>query len=322
MPVDMKEWLEKIRFFYESRDCEVILIAEAGSRQWGYANADSDHDLVIVYKHKDPIKLLFGVKKYEVNFPEGLSAFTYEWSSFIELALKPNINLLTYLLAVYSAKLTTNAQGQKVLEIAEDERSLVYHADDTYLYGLASALYTKVFSSQATLARLQQQAFGCVQSYWKKGNTKKDFIRMVYFTGLAFQLESLRLLLSEGKDCSAPAYWLIPPQSSPCRLDSAAQKELGLSLYYLDTVNDLVEQAVALAGATDTAQKRSEPMTLIEKKRFNHLYYLTKDHLPDFRFVPKAMQSVFIQDKVAIYKGVWSIDAIGDRIPFTVSRRE
>ena len=322
MFVDMKEWTEKIKRFYESRDCEVILIAEAGSRQWGYANADSDHDLVIVYKHKDPVELLFGVKKYEINFHEGLSAFTYEWSSFIELALKPNINLLTYLLAVYSAKLTANAQGQKVLEIAEDDRGLVYHADDTYLYGLVSALYAKVFSSQAMLARLQQQAFGCVQSYWKKGNTKKDFIRMAYFTGLAFQLENLRFLLRKGKDCAMPAYWLIAPQSSPCRLDGETQKALGVSLDYLDTVNELVEQAALMAAVTDTAQKRSEPMTLIEKKRFNQLYYLAKDHLPDFRFVPKAMQSVFIQDKVAIYKGVWSIDAIGDRIPFTVSRRE
>ena len=299
MSVDMKEWTEKIKRFYESRDCEVILIAEAGSRQWGYANADSDHDLVIVYKHKDPVKLLFGVKKYEINFPEGLSAFTYEWSSFIELALKPNINLLIYLLTVYSAKLTTDAQGQKVLEIAEDERSLVYHADDTYLYGLASALYD-----------------------WKKGNTKKDFIRMAYFTGLAFQLENLRFLLRNGKDCAMPAYRLIAPQSSPCRLDDETQKALGVSLDYLDTVNELVEQAALMAAVTDTAQKRSEPMTLTEKKRFNQFYYLAKDHLPDFRFVPKAMQSVFIRDRVAIYKGAWSIDAIGDRIPFTVSRRE
>lgn len=322
MPVDMKEWTEKIKHFYESRDCEVILIAEAGSRQWGYANADSDHDLVIVYKHKDPIKLLFGVKKYEINFPEGLSAFTYEWSDFIELTLKPNINLLMYLLAVYSAKLITNVQGQKVLEIAHNDRGIVYYADDVYLYGLVSVLYAKVFSSQAMLARLQQQAFGCIQSYWKKGNTKKDFIRMAYFTGLAFQLESLRLLLSEGKDCSAPAYWLIPPQSSPCKLDNADQKELGLSLDYLDTVNELVEQAIALAGATDTAQKRAEPMTLIEKKRFNHFYYLAKDHLPDFRFAPKTMQSVLIRDKVALYKGAWSTDMIGDKMSFTVSRRD
>lgn len=321
MYVDMKEWLEKIRFFYESRDCEVILIAEAGSRQWGYANADSDHDLVIVYKHKDPIKLLFGVKKYEINFPEGLSAFTYEWSDFIELALKPNINLLTYLLTVYSAQLTTNASGQKVLEIAEDERALVYHADDVYLYGLVSALYTKIFSSQAVLARLQQQAFGCVQSYWKKGNTKKDFIRMAYFTGLAFQFENLRFLLSKGKDCAMPAYWLIAPQLSPCRLDNETQKDLGVSLDYLDTVNQLVEQAAVMAYVTDTAQKRSEPMTLSEKKRFNQLYYLAKDHLPDFRFMPKTIPSVFIRDKVAIYKGAWSIDAIGDKLPFTVSRR-
>lgn len=309
MNPDLQKCLMDISLFYQLKKCEVLLVAEAGSRQWGYANADSDHDLVIVYRQLDPTRLLFGEPKHTPNLPEGFSAFVYEWSDFIKLALKPNINLLMYLSPVYYA--VAHSDGERTLEIYNGHGQ-VYYAEKSYLYPLASALYARMLTDSVFLARLRQQAFGCVHSYYKTGETKKDFIRLAYLASLACQLNSFPILVLNGYKTTYPVHWLVSPDRSPCGLTDALKGEF--NMWYLNAVSNIVDEAIELANATESAEKRALPMSAHERAMFDELYAVVKAHTPDFTALPKRTKDFSVLDKVKLYNGAWSVESENLRV--------
>ncbi len=44
--------LKKIKEIEATRNVEVLLAVESGSRAWGFASPDSDYDIRFIYRHK------------------------------------------------------------------------------------------------------------------------------------------------------------------------------------------------------------------------------------------------------------------------------
>ena len=83
-----------IQSFYAQNNCEIVLEQEVGSWSWGYNAIDSDHDLLVIYAHKQPEWLLFNSNKVAPS--ADLVEHSFEWSKFITLALKFNFNAYAY----------------------------------------------------------------------------------------------------------------------------------------------------------------------------------------------------------------------------------
>lgn len=164
MTVQIDSWLfNRINRFYESNQCDILLIQEVGSWIWGYNAQDSDHDLLAIYAHYQSERLLFNTNK--VTPGRDLVDHVFEWSQFIELALKFNFNAFAY------------CQVASTNTIMQDERFLIFNK----WYQNTCKQY-KVEILKKLLIQLVSQ----VNSYYKQEKTIKTFIRTCYMAQLAF----------------------------------------------------------------------------------------------------------------------------------------
>lgn len=164
----------KIQRFYAANDCDILLEQEVGSWAWGYNAIDSDHDLLVIYAHKQPERLLFNTNKVTPGLD--LVEHAFEWSKFIELALKFNFNAFAYCQVAYDNSL----QSGRFCEFNRWYQKICY-------------LHRKEI-----LKKLFVQLVSQVNSYYRTRENVKSFIRFAYMCQLSllccYQLLAGKLL--------------------------------------------------------------------------------------------------------------------------------
>lgn len=152
---------KRINDYYKQNNCNILLMQEVGSWTWGYNAIDSDHDLLVIYTHEQVERLLFNAN----NVTPGLDLVehSFEWSKFIELALKFNFNAFAYCQAAVGNSLQS---GQ---------------------FCRFNQWYQKVCQQhrQEILKKLFVQIVSQVNSYYKRREDVKSFIRFSYMCQLA-----------------------------------------------------------------------------------------------------------------------------------------
>lgn len=161
--------------FYSKQNCSVLLMQEVGSWSWGYNAVDSDHDMLVVYKHNQPEQLLFN--KSAVNMP--LVEHSFELSHFLELMLKFNFNAFAYCQVAYDH--STKNLNSSVL-CSEHMKNLCSW------YNTECAHYRK-----AVLQKLFVQLLSQLKSYYTRSQyslaTLKDLVRLAYMSQLVVQCQ-------------------------------------------------------------------------------------------------------------------------------------
>lgn len=149
-----------IQSFYASHDCRILLVQEVGSWTWGYKAIDSDHDLLVIYAHNKPERLLFNTNKVTPGLD--LVDHAFEWSKFIELALKFNFNAFAYCQVAWDNSL----QSGRFCEF--------------------NKWYQKECQQHKTeiLKKLFVQLVSQVNSYYQTRSDIKSFIRFMYMCQL------------------------------------------------------------------------------------------------------------------------------------------
>lgn len=151
----------RIQQFYAANDCDILLEQEVGSWTWGYNAIDSDHDLLVIYAHKQLERLLFNTNKVTPGLD--LVEHSFEWSKFIALALKFNFNAFAYCQAALDNSLQSGQFcrfNQWYQQECQKHRTVI-------------------------LKKLFIQIVSQVNTYYQKRETVKDFIRFSYMCQLA-----------------------------------------------------------------------------------------------------------------------------------------
>ena len=151
---------KRINDYYKNNNCAILLMQEVGSWAWGYNAIDSDHDLLVIYMHEQAERLLFNTNKVTPGLD--LVEHAFEWSKFIELALKFNFNAYAYCQAAYDNSLQS---AQFCFFNQWYQRECLEHRTEI-------------------LKKLFVQLVSQVNSYYHKQDTVKDFIRFSYMCQL------------------------------------------------------------------------------------------------------------------------------------------
>ncbi|MGG5210243.1 nucleotidyltransferase domain-containing protein [Chryseobacterium sp. MIQD13] len=90
--------LEKIKEIEETRNVEVLLAVESGSRAWGFASPDSDYDIRFIYRHEKDWYLSPWDKDETIEFmtEDDLDGSGWDLRKTFHLLLKSNAALLSW----------------------------------------------------------------------------------------------------------------------------------------------------------------------------------------------------------------------------------
>lgn len=152
---------KRINDYYKQNNCNILLMQEVGSWAWGYNAIDSDHDLLVIYMHEQAERLLFNTNKVAPGLD--LVEHSFEWSKFIELALKFNFNAYAYCQVAYDNSLQSGH------------------------FCFFNQWYQKECLTYKTeiLKKLFVQLISQVNSYYQTRENVKSFIRFMYMCQLA-----------------------------------------------------------------------------------------------------------------------------------------
>lgn len=152
--------IDRIKNYYTCIGLEVLLITEMGSRAWGYATPNSDHDILVVYR-AGAERLLFGFELSPPDLGSGITVQHFEFAKFIDLTLKFNINCYSYL------QVSHYLTSQPIILLRRVLLGMIVNEDVKTKYLI--------------------QACSMVKSYAKKNKTIKDWIRLTYLACYTYQ---------------------------------------------------------------------------------------------------------------------------------------
>ncbi|MEO6173782.1 MAG: nucleotidyltransferase domain-containing protein [Flavobacterium circumlabens] len=91
--------LEKLKEIEKSKNVEILLAVESGSRAWGFASPDSDYDIRFIYKHKPEYYLSIWEKPDVIEFmtEDDLDGSGWDLRKALKLLAKSNAPLVEWL---------------------------------------------------------------------------------------------------------------------------------------------------------------------------------------------------------------------------------